>query len=170
MPQKSSPVAGQAGATVVYTIPPPCRAPITRQNLHCLIRVTHRYSHLRWQDRIILVIVFCTAFHGFLRVSEFTSPLPASFDPSRHTSLKDLHQYTHHFKLNLKWTKTDKSRRGHTVRKMSSFDSFWLPQFHTFPHHWTVSLAKHSPMTFTNVLENLIIVWNLKQAVGLHCI
>ena len=36
---------------------------------------------------------------------------------------------------------------------MSSFDPIWLPQFHTFPHHWTVSVAKHSPMTFTNVLE-----------------
>ena len=58
----------------------------------------------------------------------------------------------------------------YTVRKMSSFDPFWLPQFHTFPHHWTVSLAKHSPMTFTNVLENLITVWNVNQAVGLHCI
>ena len=43
-----------------------------------------------------------------------------------------------------------------------SFDPFWLAQFRTFPHHWTVSLAKHSPMTFTNVLENLITVhvWN----------
>jgi len=38
------------------------------------------------------------------------------------------------------------------------------------PHHWTVSLAKHSPMMFTNVLKNLITVWNVKQAVGLHCI
>jgi len=25
-------------------------------------------------------------------------------------------------------------------------------------------------MTFTTVLENLITVWNVKQAVGLHCI
>ena len=25
-------------------------------------------------------------------------------------------------------------------------------------------------MTFTNVLKNLIAVWNVKQAVGLHCI
>jgi len=25
-------------------------------------------------------------------------------------------------------------------------------------------------MTFTNVLENLITVWNVKQAVGLRCI
>jgi len=25
-------------------------------------------------------------------------------------------------------------------------------------------------MTFTNVLENLITIWNVKQAVGLHCI
>jgi len=24
-------------------------------------------------------------------------------------------------------------------------------------------------MTFTNVLENLITVWNVKQAMGLHC-
>jgi len=35
---------------------------------------------------------------------------------------------------------------------MSSFDP--LPQFHTFPHHLTVSLAKHSPMTFTDVLDS----------------
>jgi len=54
--------------------------------------------------------------------------------------------------------------------KMSSFDPFCLLQFHTFPHHWTVSLAKHSPMIFTNVLENLITFWNVKQAVGLHYI
>ena len=57
-----------------------------------------------------------------------------------------------------------------TVRKVGSFDPFWILQFHTFPHHWIISLAKHSPMTFTNVLENLITVWNVKQAVGLHCI
>jgi len=25
-----------------------------------------------------------------------------------------------------------------------------------FPYHWRISLAKHSPITFTNVLENLI--------------
>ena len=105
------------GATIVYTTPPPCRAPITRQILHCFIRVTHWDSHLGRQDRIMLVAVFCTAFHGFLRVSEFISPSSASFDPSRHTFLKDLHQYmyTHHFKLNLKWTKTDKSRRGQVI-------------------------------------------------------
>ena len=40
---------------------------------------------------------------------------------------------------------------------MGCFDEFWIPQFHTFPHHWRISLAKHSPMTFTNVLENLSI-------------
>jgi len=53
---------------------------------------------------------------------------------------------------------------------MSSFDPFWFPQFDTFLHRWTVSIAKHSPMTFTNILENLIAVWNVKQSVGLHCI
>jgi len=36
--------------------------------------------------------------------------------------------------------------------------AFWLPQFHTFPHHWRMSLAKHSSMIFINVLENLISV------------
>jgi len=63
----------------------------------------------------MLVAAFCTAFHGFLRVSEFMTPSSASFDPSRHTSLKDLRQYTHHFKFNLKWTKTDKSCRGQVI-------------------------------------------------------
>ena len=42
-----------------------------------------------------------------------------------------------------------------TVRKTGLF---CLPQFHTFPHRWRISLAKHSPMTFTNVPENLITV------------
>jgi len=51
---------------------------------------------------------------------------------------------------------------------MSTFDPFWLPQFHTFPHHRKISLEKHSPMTFTNVPENLYNHWNVKQTVGLQ--
>ena len=31
----------------------------------------------------------------------------------------------------------------------------WSPQF---PSHWRISLAKYSPVIFTNVLVNLIIV------------
>ena len=46
---------------------------------------------------------------------------------------------------------------------MSSFDPFWFPQFDTFLHRWTVSIAKHSPMTLTNILENLIAVWNVSN-------
>ena len=38
---------------------------------------------------------------------------------------------------------------------MGCFDPFWLPKFHPFPHHWRSSLAKQSPMTFTDV-EDLI--------------
>jgi len=48
-----------------------------------------------------------------------------------------------------------------------SFDLFWLPRS---PHHWTISLATHSPTIFTNILEILINVWKVKQAVGLHCL
>ena len=44
------------------------------------------------------------------------------------------------------------------VLHIHCFDPFWLPQFHTFPHHWRISLANHSPMIFTNVLENLFTV------------
>jgi len=42
--------------------------------------------------------------------------------------------------------------------------------FTLFSPHWTISLAKHSPMTFTNVWKNLITVWNVNQAVGLHAL
>jgi len=42
--------------------------------------------------------------------------------------------------------------------KKGCFDSIWLPQFPT------------SSASFTNALENLITVWNVKQATGLHCI
>ena len=45
--------------------------------------------------------------------------------------------------------------------RVGCIDQFWLPQFHPFA--WRISLAKHSPMTLTTV-------WNVKQAVGLHCI
>ena len=29
---------------------------------------------------------------------------------------------------------------------------------HNFPHHWRISFANHSLVTFTNVLENVITV------------
>ena len=46
-------------------------------------------------------------------------------------------------------------------------DSFRLLQLLAFPHHWRISLAKHSPMTLIDVLENLIAVGMYKQSVGL---
>ena len=69
------------GATVAYTTPPPCRAPITVQILRCLIRVTHRDRHLAQQNRIMLVAAFCTAFHGFLQVSDIYVTIICIFSP-----------------------------------------------------------------------------------------
>ena len=46
----------------------------------------------------------------------------------------------------------------HCKKKWVVLTHFWLPQFHAFPHHWRIPLAKHSPVSLINVLESLITV------------
>ena len=58
----------------------------------------------------------CLAFFGFLRVSEFTIPSTAAYDPTCHLSLKDIavdnRDNPHLLQVAIKQSKTDPFRRG----------------------------------------------------------
>ena len=58
----------------------------------------------------------CTAFFGFLCVSEFTVPSPHKYDPSTHLSLSDVSLDNRHtpevMHLHIKQSKTDPFGQG----------------------------------------------------------
>ena len=91
------------------------RNPITPRVLRRILQATQQFKHLCRQDRRMLRAAFCTAFSGFLRVSEFTSPSHRAFDPSLHTTLKDLQWHKNHVSLFLKRSKTDQQGRGVSI-------------------------------------------------------
>lgn len=70
-------------ASKASTRPP--RLPVTRD---LMLRI-HSLLNLTTADDAMLWAAFCTAWFGFLRVSEFTTP-PSGFDPSVHLSISDL--------------------------------------------------------------------------------
>ena len=65
-------------------------------------------------NRVMFWAACCTAFFGFLRVSEFTCP--GAFDPSRHLSRDYISlEPAGFFRVHLKVSKTDPFARGCTV-------------------------------------------------------
>ena len=103
------------GATRAHTRPPALREPITTNILRRLLQVTRTDRRILHQDRRMLIAAFCVAFHGLLRVSEFTSPAAARFDPLSCTTLADLRWTSTSLHLTLKQSKTDKSGKGQLV-------------------------------------------------------
>jgi hypothetical protein len=90
--------------------PRPLRLPITNNVMHLLCTALSSPSF----DHVMFWAACCTAFFGFLRVSELTCPGP--FIPSRHLALEDLQFVsTGHFRLRLKSSKTDPFGEGCTV-------------------------------------------------------
>lgn len=63
----------------------------------------------------MLWAAFCSAFYGFLRAGEFTSPSVHSFDPSRTLLRADVVQQGHCYIITLRASKTDPFRRGHSI-------------------------------------------------------
>jgi len=100
-----------------------CTRP-TRQRLPVTIQILCKLKKLLIKrnpsyDAITLWAMCCTAFFGFLRVSEFTIPTPGSYDHSRHLSLEDIavddKNNPRLIQLFLKQSKTDPFKQGATV-------------------------------------------------------
>lgn len=91
------------------------RYPITPVLLKHLKTQLHNHSALCLHDKRMLWAAFCTAFYGFMRSSEFTSPSIGSFDPDQSLLRRDVSQRNDCYLLNLKSSKTDPFRHGTTI-------------------------------------------------------
>ena len=86
------------------------RLPITNRLMGVLFSALSAPSF----DHVMFWAACCTAFFGFLRVSEFTCT--GVFVPSRHLAITDIHLGgAGHYRLFVKASKTDQLHRGCTV-------------------------------------------------------
>ena len=86
------------------------RLPISNSIMHLLCNALSSPTF----DNIMFWAACCTAFFGFMRVSEFTCAGP--FVPSHHLSLQDFpYDLAGHFRLHVKSSKTDPFRVGCTI-------------------------------------------------------
>ena len=106
-------------------------------------------------DHVMFWAACCTAFFGFLRVSEFTCP--GVYVPSRHLSLSDIQwDAGGHYRLFLKSSKTDPFHQGCTIligvtrfvpllRCLGIYIYIGHPRFvpwsFVFVRHWCASVA-----------------------------
>ena len=93
------------------------RQPITPDTLKKMFTIWNGRSDL--VDAKMLWAAACTAFFGFLRIGEFTSPTVSTFDSSVHLAVSDIsvdhpRDPTALF-IRLKQSKTDQLRKGVTV-------------------------------------------------------
>lgn len=93
-----------------YVAPTCGRLPINNR----LLRLIRQALAIPAFDNIMFWAACCTAFFGFLRVSEFTCT--GAFDPSTHLSLADVTVADDHFCLRLKSSKCDPFRKGCLVQ------------------------------------------------------
>ena len=89
------------------------RLPITPNIMAAIKRILHQ--QLTYQSTMLWAAC-CTAFFGFLRVSEFTVPSQQDYDPLYHLSLTDVLLDDRHatttVRLYIKQSKTDPLRKG----------------------------------------------------------
>ena len=97
------------------TKPVKSKMPITLFLLHMI----QLHLDLSSVDNAMIWAAWCTAFFGFLRAGEFTTPVEG-FDANRHLSLKDISveksSNPDYLFLRLRFSKTDQFGKGCTVR------------------------------------------------------
>ena len=101
-------------------LPDQCH-PITHTILRHLICHLKSDQHLGKPDRAKLSAAFCVAFHGLLRVSEYTSPSDKAFIPRLHATHSDIQWHSQHFTLFLK--RSDQQGKGSTSASSPSRQS-----------------------------------------------
>ena len=105
-PQPSS-KPGQERSCKVFCPPESNSEPITHNLFIFLLHHLCQYSSLCPQDRLMLAAAFSLAFHGFLRVGEYTVPSLRRFNPSHHATVHDIIWHKHHLSFTIKRSKTD---------------------------------------------------------------
>ena len=113
-----------------------CKEPHLMALLRTLFFVAashHFYANLTRHDRRMLAAALTTAFHGFSRVSEFTTPSPAAFNPYQATAA-DIRWHTGHFTFTLNFSKTCIPERP---RRTGPHPSLWRLPVLTLP--WAAS-------------------------------
>ena len=97
--------------------PPQIRLPITIDVMCSILNVLSRAPERH--DNILMWAACCTAFFGFLRCSEFTTPSQTEYDPTVHLSLADIsvdrRVSTSLIYITIKQSKTDPFRKGATI-------------------------------------------------------
>ena len=94
----------------------PKRIPITPPLLNQL-GMNLWNSSLKFHDKTMLWAAMLTAFHGFLRISEYTSPRIRQFNPHTTLMFSDLVTLSpNNIALHIKASKTDPFRQGTTVQ------------------------------------------------------
>ena len=136
------------GAAKSHSRPQPTRAPTTPSILRHLLRTLRRSHDLPRRDRRMLAAALTTAFHGFLRVSEFTAPSATAFNPQRHATATDISWHRRHFTLYLKFSKSD--QRGHGTRiSLPRSKRPTCPQTATCPHTAMARYRRGRSITMT---------------------
>ena len=92
------------------------REPITPPLLARMVRYIRNSARLSPLDRRMLSAAFTLAFHGFLRVSEFTMPPHTRFNPRLHPSTSHVELHRRYYTFYLPHSKTDQLHRGYTIR------------------------------------------------------
>ena len=93
----------------------PPRIPIT-PNLLLQLGYTLWNSSFIFQNKIMLWAAMLTAFHGFLRVSEYTSSHVKKYNPLTTLCYEDIQFQGHSaFSIHIKSSKTDPFRQGTTI-------------------------------------------------------
>ena len=91
------------------------RTPIRPRLLATMLHSLSRSHNLPHQDYRMLSAAFTLAFHGFLRVSEFTTPPHTLFNPRLHPSACHVHLSRKSYTFHLPHSKTDQFHHGHTI-------------------------------------------------------
>ena len=127
------------------------REPITPRLLAQMLRHLCHSPSLGRHDQRMLSAAFTLAFHGFLRVSEFTMPPHTRFNPRFHPVTSHVALHRRYFTFFIPRSKTDQFHRGHTIRLSRSTQPPICPVRHMRAYMRTMRQTPPGPLfTFSD--------------------
>ena len=126
------------------------RKPITSRLLSRMVEFLSQAKGLPHHDRQMLLAAFTLAFHGFLRVGEFTTPPHTHFNPRFHASTSHIHLHRRYYTFYLPHSKTDQLHYGHTICINRATPPSICPVRHMRAYLRTRSSSSGPLFTFSN--------------------